>query len=537
MQLIDQSKNAQTPLEQKRQSDVLRSNVLQIINRNRISLGSTQDAPGFARMNVALNDQSNLPIVNLSSPHFGNILFNQIADTATYAKVNAIALTDGNIDLSKGTSGTTGAGIINVDNAYIGDSQSWKNTSTWGQVSSTPTTIPGYGITDAQGALGDPAATGMILYGTNGGNPFWGAKYGNELNGGGYQLSSATLSTTLGTYVQVGQTVGVLNPGVTDCFALFVFSGRANPGVSTTITITYYLSYSVNGGSTFSSSQVFLRSLSASGAQDLIEFSIPVQLTGITGDIQAKVFATVSAGTTSPATTIPTSYLSILILPNDNSYELAGALSASIPTTATAACSAYYPTTSCSASVNVTCTPNGGAGGYTYSWAKVSGTGTITNSTSKTCTVTDTETTTDAGASFNTVVHCTVTDAALATATSGNCTITCTFTRLYNPVSVTASNNGPATCVGISGGSCTASAQATASVSGGDGSYSYSWTKTAGTGTITAGSTSATCTVSDTEICTKPATFYNTTVKCVVTDGHSLTGNASTTVSLGFKHL
>lgn len=473
------------------------------------------------------------PRISFGDAAGSHFTFDAVNGFQIYNSSDQLIFGQAGIDLSTATPGTTGAGIINVDTNYIGDSQGWHNTGVWGQVSSTPTTRGGYNITDAQETLPNASAIGQVLYRDNGGAPYFADKYGTEFNSGWQGFSTVTFTAT--TFTQIGNTINIPNPG--QDVSLYVYGGLSCEQ-SGTITVPYQfvcaVQFSIDGGVSWAGSNSQYCYFPSTSLQiNFMEASVTENVSP-TADIQLRLVGELVAGS-GGTVTLRSPFLGFQISPLGNYSVITGAVTATIPSTVSGNCSAYYPTTTCTTTNSVMVTPNGGTPPYTYSWTKVSGTGTLSNTTSQTVTITDTETTTDAGASFNTVVKCTVTDSALSSATSGNCTATNTFTRLYNPVSVTTSNTSPNYCFAAScGTTCTTSATATANASGGDGSYSYSWTRVSGTGTIT-NATSQTCTVTDTEATANPYALFSTVVKCTVTDGHGLTANSSTTVDLKFK--
>ena len=91
--------------------------------------------------------------------------------------------------------------------------------------------------------------------------------------------------------------------------------------------------------------------------------------------------------------------------------------------------------------------------------------------------------------------------------------------------------------------SCTATGTVKCTFAGGVGPFTPSWAKVSGTGAITSGSTSQTCTISDTETTTTGGATHTTTVNCAVTDAQTYAttaGSASAgtaTVTIGTHNI
>lgn len=432
-----------------------------------------------------------------------------------------------------GTADANGNYLISGSTSALTDDAALGLTATYGQVSSLPSTLSGYGITDGQNNLGN--ASGIQILKQNGGtNPFWSDQYDPNINlSGNFKTTPTTLSTSTGVFSVVSNEVEIPVPSNGIALLLLLTCRVYMQSITGAVEVLGEFEVSTDGGSTWTglSEQLAYASTDTMFPWSDIYFYSPASATG---SIVVRYKMERLSGT-SGNININIVNLNVIQIPYSNFVVLSGPLSASIPTTAAGPCSAYYPTTTCSASANITCTPSGGSGGNTFSWAKVSGTGTITNSTSQTCTVTDTETTSDAGATYNTVVKCTVTDSALSTATSGNCTFTGTYTRLYNPIVVSVPTTVSSQCSNTCGVTCTASVNVTAAVSGGDGSYSHSWTRVSGTTMFLTNTTTSTVTVSYSASTTLVGANYSEVIKDTVTDGHSSTGSASSTVTLTFK--
>jgi trimeric autotransporter adhesin len=467
-----------------------------------------------------IGNNVNRRIMSYAQPTLGIPLQSQVSGTLDLS--NNSAEVTATISSTADTNGNylqSGSTAVLVDDAGLG------NTATYGQVSSLPTTLAGYGITDGQLALSNASGI-QILERNSGGTPYFADKYGLEFNSGDKRLTDLTTTST--SLVQWGETIVLPNPGQTvSIYAILTGYATSSSSVSASTRVEI----STDGGSTWDAGLGILATL---GSRQNVSNSNFLANVTPTGDVYARVMA---ANSTASSVTYAQGLLVPLILPQANFTVLTGALSASIPSTASGNCSAYYPATTCTASANVALTTSGGAGGNTFSWTKVSGTGTLTNTTSQTVTVSDTETTSDAGATHTTVFNGTVTDSASSTATSGNCTFTGTFNRLYNPVVVSVPSTASSSCsTGLTcGSSCTASASVTGTPSGGDGSYSHSWTRVSGSTFTLTNTTSATVTTSLNASTTSPATSYSEVIRDTVTDGHSSSGHADCTVTLSFK--
>jgi len=418
------------------------------------------------------------------------------------------------------------SGVSGVLTSKQIDDQGWSQTASWLNITQTPTTLAGYGITNAQTTLPNATAVGQVLQRDNSGAPYFNTKYGPELNvftaifGGG--------TFTAASLVQLGNTFGVPAPAIATTYnAILQFSYSTNAG---TPSLLLHFDYSTNSGSTWTTAQPLTLVTSTGGAVGVANVS---NIASGTGDFQIRVMCE----NTSAVDTISVNGRALVYsCTNNNSYSITGAVTSAVPSTATGNCVATYTATTCAASENVTCTPGGGTPPYTFLWSVVSGAGTITaGSTAQTCTVSDTETATTGGATFNTVIKCKVTDSASGNATSSNCTITNTYTLVYPSITATTSVTNGICSASTCGNTCTATGTATANATGGNGSYTYSWSVTSGTGTISSGSTSQTCTVSDTEATTTaPGTRYPTTVQCAVNDSRS-TGSVNTSGTVGLK--
>lgn len=418
-------------------------------------------------------------------------------------------------------------GVINVLSSKQIDDGGWKNLASYNFISSLPTTRAGYGITDAQGTLPNAAASGQVLQRDNGGSPYFAAKYGPETAAQVLTLTT-TQAFTAATYVQVGVTVGYPKPSIATmgtCICYFTYSASVAG-----LLLGLKMQNSHDGGVTWNDTSDETRTLVGTGSQQGL-LRCDTAAMG-SGDYQVRLMAANASG--SGTITLTEVHVLMIMCPNTGFYTISGPLTSTIPATGSGNCSAAYPTTTCTASENVTVNPSGGTPPYTYSWSVVSGTGTITaGATSQTCTVSDTETTSDTGATSNTTIKCTVTDSVPNNATSGNDVITNTFTRTYNAISGSVANNDGSCTRSLCNGSCTAQGTLTANPTGGNGAYTYSWSVTSGGGSIISGSTSQTCTVSQSILATGSGNTKSTTCKCAVNDTRG-TGsvNMSGTVNL-----
>lgn len=418
-----------------------------------------------------------------------------------------IAMTSGGI-LGISSSGITGA----LSSKQIDDG-GWKNQAIWLLVTGTGTTRASYNITDAQGTLPNATAVGQVLQRDNSGNPYFAAKYGSETNVF-FDTITTTQAITAAAYTQVGVTVGFPKPSVaTNASALCYFNYT---GSATGLSLGLKMQKSLDGGSTWTDTSDETRTTSITGSEQVI-LRVDASAMG-TGDFQCRLLAS-NVGAIGTIT-IQECHVLVIVCPNSGFYTITGALAASIPSTGTGNCIATYPTTTCTASVNVTVNPSGGTPPYTYAWSVVSGTGTITaGSTSQTCTVSDTETATTGGATHNTVIKCVVTDSVPNNVTTGNDTITNTFTLVYSPITATVSPFGNSCSNSTCGTNCTANGSLQANASGGNGNYTYSWSVLSGTATITSGATSQTVHVSDTQATGPlPSPQSTSTLQCSIND-------------------
>lgn len=421
------------------------------------------------------------------------------------------------------------SGLINALTSKQIDDLGWKNTAVWLDLTGVPSTLSGYGITDAQSTLPNAAGVGQVLQRDNSGSPYFSSKYDGQLNAGaithsGTQAFTSNTDVLFGTILDMGQPPN----GVTAFFDMkFFLYGTSSPNA------LIKLQYSLNSGSTWTVVDSDTYTTSSIGAD--VVFRGFINNITFTGDLQVKVtIANASGANTVSARDL---ILTCFVVPNANFTSVVGALTSTVPATGSGNCTAAYPATTCTASLNVTVTPSGGVPPYTYLWSVVSGTGTITaGSTSQTCTVSDTETATFAGATHNTTIDCKVTDSASSNATSGNDVITNTFTLVYAPITATVSTTNGSCNTNLCSTNCQAEGTATVNPSGGNGSYTYSWSVVSGPGSITGGSTSQTCFVSETNSTTSGPRINNTVVQCSVNDTRG-TGAVTPqgTVSLTFS--
>ena len=394
--------------------------------------------------------------------------------TTTMTRI-AISNTDGNnnVDLSQ-------PNIVNFNSLYEVDGAGWENTAVWGDVSQTPTTLAGYGITNGQVSLGAAAGTNYILMQTNDDGPFWtspSVQAGN-LNYGNTGIESITLNSS--TAFQLGNALEFPNPGVPVAISVRV-TGEIFNTYTTNQQIGLYCQVSTDGGSTFTSGTELYYTILANSIHLNVSTAQFVNTVTATGSIIVQLWGYNSGNTDSMKLY---AMMEATLYPNVNFSVIGPPLSASVPSTATGSCSyTYGSASSCTANTDVTVTPGGGTGGYTYAWAVTSGSGTLTNSTSQTVTVSQTEAGSSGGTQYTTDVDCVVTDSASASVTSNTCAVTQTFTYTYAALTVSVSVTD-GSCKAISGNSCSSTSSGKINVTGGDGNYSYSTVVTSGPGTI-----------------------------------------------------
>ena len=394
--------------------------------------------------------------------------------TTTMTRI-AISNTDGNnnVDLSQ-------PNIVNFNSLYEVDGAGWENTAVWGDVSQTPTTLAGYGITNGQVSLGAAAGTNYILMQTNDDGPFWtspSVQAGN-LNYGNTGIESITLNSS--TAFQLGNALEFPNPGVPVAISVRV-TGEIFNTYTTNQQIGLYCKVSTDGGSTFTSGTELYYTILANTIHLNVSIAQFVNTVTATGSIIVQLWG-YNSGNTDSMTLY--AMMEATLYPNVSFSVIGPPLSASVPSTATGSCSyTYGSASSCTANTDVTVSPNGGSGGYTYAWAVTSGSGTLTNATSQTVTVSQTEAGSSSGTQYTTDVDCVVTDSASASVTSNTCAVTQTFTYTYAALTVSVSVTD-GSCKATSGNSCTSTSSGKINVTGGDGNYSYSTVITSGPGTI-----------------------------------------------------
>lgn len=322
----------------------------------------------------------------------------QISIRDTLGNFITISATGSNV-LNVSSTGITGALTSKqVDDAGLG------NTAIWLNLVGTPTTRAGYGITDAQATLPNATAVGQVLYRDNGGAPYFATKYGSEINIASADLTGNSAITS-STFATMGPIIGILKPSAPVSF-LVIFSADALASANGTV-LGVHLDYSLDGGTTWT--RMIQDGPPTYTTWQRLSYNECAFNVTCTGDLQVRVQLANNSGVNS--INVNTGVLSVMLIPNSNFYTISGPLAVTVPSTSAGNCTAYYPTTTCTAGEYVTVTVAGGLSPYTYSWAVVSGSGTIiSGSTSQTCLVNDTETTSDAGATSNTVVACTVTD-------------------------------------------------------------------------------------------------------------------------------
>lgn len=84
---------------------------------------------------------------------------------------------------------------------------SWLTGLAWSKITSTPTTLSGYGITNAEPALGNPSVTGYVLSSTTGGVRSWIA-----MTGGGGGGTWGSITGTLSSQTDLQSALNALQP-------------------------------------------------------------------------------------------------------------------------------------------------------------------------------------------------------------------------------------------------------------------------------------------------------------------------------------
>ena len=424
-----------------------------------------------------------LPSTNSS----GNVVYSNNSPQVL-ATITQNADTNGNYLGSGSTSSLT-------DNAGLG------TTAGWATVTGQPTTLSGYGITNGQASLGVASGT-QILYQTSGGGPYWGNKYGTEFNSASTGAQSNVTGITNTTDAQLGYSLRIANPGQQVNIFGFVSGFSYQSAGTAGAFLQYHIEISTDGGSTYSSGNLVNATCTTVSPVDYVPAYAALFIPNVTpsGDILIRLRGLVSAGTFN----LGQPNLCAIILPESNFAVVGPALSASVPSTATASCTATYPATTCAAPTSITCTASGGAPPYTYSWSRTGGTGAgtiVSGATSLTVNVSGTETGTSGGTSYTDTYQCVVTDTIPNTA-NGSCTVTSTYYLGYATISPSISVVGGSCSTGTSSGTCTAAGTFSISATGGNGSYTYSnsvYSHDSGFSTnptITAGATAASGTYS-----------------------------------------
>jgi hypothetical protein len=462
------------------------------------------------------------------------------------------------------------------------DDAGWSQSAVWGSITGLPTTLAGFGITDAQPLIADAAGTGYVLKRDNGGAIYSTPQYDYTNNYAYQELSQISVNSTSQTVW--GNTLVLPNPGTAVSFMAEI-NGYVDFDTANSV-IILVVEYSVDGGATFNSPNAVRCINNSTSSPSPISASVGFTNVTPTGDIWVRSRARLVAG--SANTFLKDGVLRARVIPY-SSFTALGNLVASVPGTAAMSCSALYPITSCTTNGTVTCTVTTGIPPFTYSWTKVSGTGSIASGgATATVTLTDTETTADGGATHTTTVKCTVTDAqtyattagtrASGTATltigahfipvgasvtvsgctptayngtftvtgvtattisyaltgttsitvngtvnnvnvtTGNCVMTGTFTRTYNPITANTTVTS-GSCSGCSTFGCTCTASGTAKANATGGNGSYTYSWT-----VTSGPGSITAGASS-RTCTVSSTessstphSSNTVVQCSVND-------------------
>ena len=421
-----------------------------------------------------------------------------------------------------------GSTSVLVDDAGLG------NTAVWGDVSQPPTTLAGYGITNAQETLGSASGT-EILFQSSGGGPYWAPQYGSNINlAATPSQSTVTLPSTTGSYVQIGNTLYIPNPNQEISLLLFFKGNIEFSGITSATEIDGRFNVSTDGSGTYVTYGGNYGYAGVSGTW-IFPYSDMAILANITptGDIYIEYQMERTSGT-SGTLYCGSQAIGAIILPQSLYSVVGPTLAVTVPSTATASCTSSG--SSCSAPTSITASPTGGKPPYTYSWSVTSGAGTITSgSTAQTVYVSETGTTASPANTLNTTYECQVTDSASSTA-NASCTVTSSFLLGYNSITVSLSETS-GSCAANSG-TCGATGYDTATATGGNESYTYSWSITSQTGSgasITAGATSSKCTVEGTSSVPSSNTV---SMKCIVNDTRN-TGavTATNSVFLSYRQI
>lgn len=335
----------------------------------------------------------------------------------------------------------TGRVVINVPNgavyavtATMNDTANLGSTATWGQISGTPTTLAGYGITDGQSALGSAPGPDYILSDDGNGNHSWVQHYGNNCTTYGDILTdTAVTSTTFKNWGGTNVAISVANPGVSVTI-LADINGFVNNDTANVNVCRFSLEYSTDGGTNWSSPSSNQASTPAtSGYKVPVYHAICVNNVTPTGDISVRCVVSLTSGTNSMTFTNGT--IRVQVVPNNTGYTVNGVLSITVPATSSQTATTSPPATTATTVKLLKSQPTGGTTPYTaFSWAKVSGTGTLTNTTSQTVTITDTETTAvSPGNTATTTVNCTVTDSQTYATSSGSAAASVATVVLASP--------------------------------------------------------------------------------------------------------
>ena len=420
-----------------------------------------------------------------------------------------------------GTNPDTNGNYIQGFSTSIGiDDAGWSTEAVFGNVSQTPTTLLGYGITNGQPALGN-ASGEQILYQNSGAGAFWGNKYGTEFNSASTGAQSNITGITNTADAVLGDYLQIPNPGQQISIFGWVSGFTQQTAGTAGAFIQYHIEISTDGGVSYTSGN--LVNATSTSLTDYIPAYAALFLPNVspTGDVLIRTRGHVSAGTFS----FGQPNLCAMILPESNFAIIGPALAITVPGTQTASCTATYPATTCAALSSITAVATGGKPAYSFSWSRTGGTGAgtiISGATSATVNVSGTETGTTGGAAFTDTYKCVVTDSLSATA-NGSCTVTSTYYLAYAPISpsISVRNGG---CAKTGSGTCTASAAFSITATGGNGSYTYSnsvhsyQSGFTTNPTITTGATAASGTYSGGASVANPAQELTVTLQTSVND-------------------
>lgn len=384
-------------------------------------IGNTNSAPTTVNINWQIAGPTNL---------------DNIADGTTYSRVRGSELDTGTVkQLNDGTyvrtalqaalailasADTNGNQVGPFSSSGGTDDAGWSQTAGWGGIPDLPPgVISAVAAGTVQPYVGTSSGLEYVLQSDNGGAPYWNPKYGPEMNSGTNSTATVTLSGSASVFSDIGNPVLIPNPGgaVT---VLAMFTGRFEI-ISSTAAVELFgqFAYSTNAGGSYTSfgTGVYYAPPFVASMTDQGNATTCALLSNLTpgADLWIKFQAERAAGTS--GTAICQGTLVVLVIPNSTLQQVTGGLTDLLGSTATANCTATYPTTTCAASATLDGGAMGGTPPYTYSNTRTSGTdgGSVTSgATSVNFTIT---TAAESAGSYTGVYKQVVTDSSMPTAT------------------------------------------------------------------------------------------------------------------------